>query len=692
MHFSEISFAAGFFLAGLLAVPPRTQAQTIDVVVVTATRIPAAADRIPAAISVVSGKELLDRDAMDMSSALSLVPGVEAPPGGDAGPSSAVPSFWGLHEFDAFLLVVDGVPWGGAFTPSVTTLSFNDIERIEVLKGAAPVMYGATSFVGVVHAIHYPAGEAAKQADIAYGTYGSVRGFASFVLPPLGAWRQSLAVDGESLGFADHREIISNKHVLYRGEGDLGRGRLRVDADVALIRDVPPSPEIRLGTALNTVTPINANFNPADGKIDQDQYHVAMGYTLTTARGAWDTLVSFAYSDITDIRAFLHPDLSGAADTQHQRRYLDDGYLDSHQTYQLSAETTFILGIDLLHGHGQQTTLNGNGGYAVPLDGSVLPPPASGVPVNEIGTVNDRRLFAGQYAQYDWKPNDRSDVTVGLRINEAHEHKDASDFVLPPPLLSTDSVRKTTIRPSETIGVSYIAWAEGKDEFAVYGDYRNAFKPAAIDFGPDFTPALLNSETAQSYEVGFKGAAADGCITYQAEFFLLDFNNLVVRNRTGALVNAAADRLKGSEVGARYQVNAEFAMVASGAYHDARFTRFQFFNGVSNVDVGGNQLTLSPHILTSAGLLYTPNRGINASAVARYVGRRYLDQENTALVGGYTKLDADLGYTWGPLSVTLEGSNLTNRRPPVTSSEFGSQSFYLLPARMTWIRIGYAWR
>src|SRR3977135_1647572 len=106
-----------------------------------------------------------------MATALSLVPGVEAPPGGDAGPSSAVPSFWGLHEFDAFLLVVDGVPWGGAFNPGITTLDFNDVQRVEVLKGAAPVMYGATSFVGVVHVIHYPAGEAAEEADMDYGHY-----------------------------------------------------------------------------------------------------------------------------------------------------------------------------------------------------------------------------------------------------------------------------------------------------------------------------------------------------------------------------------------------------------------------------------------------------------------------------------------------------------------------------------------
>lgn len=678
-------------LAALLATAPRADADTLDVIVITATRIPEPADRVPAAISVVSGKELVARGATDMATALSLVPGVEAPPGGDAGPSSAVPSFWGLHEFDAFLLVVDGVPWGGAFNPSITTLSFNDVQRVEVLKGAAPVMYGATSFVGVVQAIHYPAGEAAEAVDLAYGSYGSERGSASLVLPQWGSWRQSLAVEGQNLGFADAREVVQDERALYRGEGDLGPGRLRIDADVTLVRDVPPSPVIRLGSALNTLTPINANFNPADAKIDQDQYHLAVGYSLPTAWGAWDTLASFAYSDISDIRAFLHPDLSGAADTQRQRRYIDDGYLDSHISYRMSGDTTLIAGADLLYGHGQQTTLNGNSGYTVPLDGTVLPPPTSAVVVNEIGTVNDRRLFAGQYAQLDWKPEDRWDVTAGVRINEAYEHKDASDLVLPPPQLATGSVSKTMIRPSEAAGASYRAWVEGKDELVVYADYRNAFKPSAIDFGPDYTPDLLSPETARSYESGVKGALADARLTYQAELFLLDFYNLVVRNSAGALVNAAGERLKGIEAEGRYQLMSDLALAASASYHDARFTQYQFFDGVSSVDVGGNQLTLSPHILASAGLLYTPERGVNATAVVRYIGRRYLDEENTAGVGGYTALDANLGYAWGRFRVTLEGTNLTNQRPPVISSEFGSESFYLLPARMTWLRLGYTW-
>ena len=683
---------SAFASTGLLASAPPAAAGALDEVVVTATRIPEPADRVPADISVVSGKELVARGASDLATALALVPGVEAPAGGDAGPSSAVPSFWGLHEFDAFLLVVDGVPWGGAFNPAITTLDLTDVERIEVLKGAAPVMYGATSFVGVVHAIHYPAGEAADAADLAFGSYGSVRGSASLALPQVGDYHQSLAIDGQNLGFSDARETVENERVFYCGALNLGTGTLRIDADVTRVRDVPPSPVLRAGGGLTALTPVDANFNPADARIDEDKYHVAVGYTRPTAWGTWETLVSYAFSDITDVRAFLHPDLSGTADTQAQRRHIDDGYVDSHLIHHFGADTTLLVGADLLYGRGRQIGLNGNDGYTVPLDGSVLPPAAASIPVTEIGTTDDRRVFGGEYAQVDWKPDSRWDFVAGIRVNEAYESKKSSDLVLPPPQLDSASVSKTMVRPTETLGVSYRVGAGGGDETVLYADYRNAFKPAAIDFGPDYTPDLLSPETAQSYEVGVKGAAADGRLSFQAELFLLDFSNLVVATESGALANAAGERLKGVEMEGRIAVTTDLAVVASASYHDAAYTHYGFFDGAATVDVAGRQLPLSPHVLAAAGLVFQPPRGLGTTVVARYVGRRYLDEENTAPVGGYFTLDANLGYAWDRYRVTLEGTNLTNQRPPVTSSEFGSQSFYLLPARMTWLRLGYSWR
>ncbi len=163
---------AAVSLGGALAVPATARADSLHTIVVTATRTPEPEGRVPIDISVVSGRTLRALAAHELASALSLVPGVEAPAGGDAGPSGAVPAFWGLPEFDAFLLVVDGVPWGGAFNPAIPTLDLTDVERIEVMKGSAPVMYGATSFVGVVQVLHYPAGQASDEADLSYGSYG----------------------------------------------------------------------------------------------------------------------------------------------------------------------------------------------------------------------------------------------------------------------------------------------------------------------------------------------------------------------------------------------------------------------------------------------------------------------------------------------------------------------------------------
>ncbi|HEY1560065.1 MAG TPA: TonB-dependent receptor [Caulobacteraceae bacterium] len=673
--------------------PPARMARPLtplSEVVVTATRTPEQLGQIPADLSVVSGADLRSHDSWDMAQGLALVPGVEAPAGGDAGPSSAVPSFWGLHEFDAFLLVVDGVPWGGAFNPMITTLDLNDVERVEVLKGAAPVMYGATAFVGVVQTLHYPAGQAADALDIAYGGFGSARGSASLVLPQVGNYQQSLAVDGQSLGFADRRERVADGDLLYRGALDLGAGKLTFDAALTIVRDVPPSPIIRTGDVLTTLTPIDANFNPADARIDQNQYHLAVGWSQPTPLGEWDTLLSATHSDITDVRAFLHPDLSGAADSQDQTRRIEDDYADTHLTNRFG-DLTLITGADLLYGVGVQTTLNGNSGYTVPLSGAVLPPPTSQIPVNEIGKVDDRRVFAGQYAQLDWKPGDRWDVTAGLRLNETWEHKISSDLTLPPPLLLSEVASRTVIRPSETIGASWRAWSQGADELIAYADFRSAFKPSALDFGPDYTPDVLLPETALSYEAGLKSALDDGRLTLQAELFRLDFRNLVVPTPSGALANAAGERLQGVELEGRFQATPDLAIAASFAWHDARFTRYLFVDpdtGAS-VDVAGNELPLSPRILASAGLLYTPPQGLDATLVVNYVGRRFLDEENTAPVGGYAALAATIGYRFGRYAIALEATNLTNQRPPVTASEFGSESFYLLNARMIWLRLGY---
>ena len=105
--------------------------------------------------------------------ALALIGGVSVAPGGDAGPASAVPGLLGVREVDDLLLLIDGIPAGGAFVPQVEAISLNNVERIEVLRGAAPVYFGTTAFAGTINVIHYAAGHAEHAASLRYGSYDS---------------------------------------------------------------------------------------------------------------------------------------------------------------------------------------------------------------------------------------------------------------------------------------------------------------------------------------------------------------------------------------------------------------------------------------------------------------------------------------------------------------------------------------
>ena len=683
--FRASGLAASFLLLATGAATAQ-EATEGGVIEVTATRVPEAADRVPAYINVIDGDDLPTRHVTDLRGALALVAGVEAPSGGDAGPAGAVPSFWGLHEFDAFLLVVDGVPLGGAFNPAIPDLNLTDVERIEVLKGSAPVVYGATAFVGVIQVIHYPAGQSSNAITAGYGSHNSWRAAGSIALPDLGNFKQSLSLSGRRDGFSDPREHVGKFQGLYRAAGPLAGGTVHLDADLQTTSTVPPSPVEREGTALTTLTPLDANYNPTDARIDETRYHGVIGYSHPTPLGVWDTTASLSYAHINAVRGFLRTDLVNA-DSQRQGRNIDDDYVDSHFTTPLGQDANVTWGADLLYGRGSQASQNG--GYFPVLQGGPLPA-TTDLHVDEINAVYDRRVFIGQYAQIDWKFGSRWDVNGGVRLNETSERKRSTHIDGFDPTLDTfDPRTRNVTRLSGAAGLSYRAWDAGLDEAVLYFDYRNTFKPAAFDFGPDNTPPILEPETAQSWEAGVKGRLAAGRLDYKLGLFYLDFANLVVAttdvNGNPIHENAGGEHLKGVEAEGQWHVTSALSISAAGSWHNPRFTHYTATEGGAQVVADSNQLTLSPHWLGSVGLIYSPPSGLFGSATVNYVGARFLDIANTARTGAYATVDAGVGYRWGRYSLAVNGTNLGDQRPPVTASEFGDQSFYRLPGRRVFV-------
>ncbi|MCK9386382.1 MAG: TonB-dependent receptor [Nevskia sp.] len=692
----RVAAAAALFPFSGYAAEPAISNTALEPVQVTATRIPEPANRVPASITLITGDELRARGANDLRTALSFVAGVEASPGGDGGPAGAVAALWGLREMDAYLLVVDGVPWGGAFNPATATVNLNDVERIEVVRGAAPVLYGATSFVGVIHVIHYAAGQSENRIHVGGGRFGSVNGGLSTSLPSLGGYEHSFSIDGERRQFSNKPEDASTGHLLYRGASALGAGKFRVDADITLQAQFPDSPVVREGPALTALTPLDRNFNPSNAKLDENRYHFALGYTLPTLIGAWDTTASYTYSTLRDIRGFLREDLNDDgepnADGFSQHRNILDTYFDSHFTIEPLKDVEVVYGADLLYGLGRQSS--GNFEYAVPLNGPASAPSSNSLNIDEVVSSRDRRAFAGLYLQGDWKPDEAWDFFAGLRLNYTDESKrSALNSNVDPAESTADNASRTKTRLSGTVGASYRFFHQGRDEAVLYADYRNTFKPAAYDFGFEYEPEILKPETAQSYEVGLKGKALDGRLEWDTSAFLLNFKNLVVTGN-GVTENAGAERFQGGEVELRFRpfkqgVLQNYQVLASYSYHDSRFRNYTQDFGGQPLQLRGRQLELSPTHLAAYGLLYAPKQGLNASLIANYVGDRYLNRRNTASAGDYFTYDAQVGYRYHRIGISLNGYNLGNARNPVAESEFGEGSYYRLPARTVLVNLSY---
>src|SRR5882762_9282341 len=459
--------------------PPPQKVPTVqERVEVTVTRLPEDPEDVPAPIEVFSAEELSARGARDLRTAMASAIGVEIAPGGDTGPASSVPAFWGLKEFDAFLLVVDGVPWGGSFNPALTTLDLNDIERIEVLRGPAPVTYGATSFVGVIHIVHKDTAAKERSLTVRGGSYGTFGFQFSTPVPLSGKWSSRLSLDAQREGFSDDRTNYRRGHALWRvGRKGNSANREWFNFDMNWLNQDPASPRVRVGSSLTPLVPVDANNNPNGSFLNDRRFTGAAGFDRSVGSGTWSGTVSLSHSRQSRLRGFLE-DIDAVTDNARgfrQNIHLTDVYADTHASWKVARSLTLLLGADYLHGTGNSRGADFH--YTVPLNG--VPPVSVEVPSPLDVTTNDARNFFGVYTSIEWRPLDRLRIDAGIRLNVTHETQKHDD----PGAGTSDSDRRTKLRPGGSVGFIVTAWKRNQDSVNLYANYRNTFKPAAIDFG-----------------------------------------------------------------------------------------------------------------------------------------------------------------------------------------------------------------
>jgi len=152
--------------------------------VVTASRTPVTADNVARSISIISSEEIKAAPVHSLQDMLLYVEGVNLQRRGPLGTQADVSVRGGT--FEQTLILIDGNkvsdPQTGHHNLNLP-ISLEDVERIEVLRGAASRLFGPNAFGGVINIITRSHSEPELRAEFAGGENGYMSGTASLSLP-----------------------------------------------------------------------------------------------------------------------------------------------------------------------------------------------------------------------------------------------------------------------------------------------------------------------------------------------------------------------------------------------------------------------------------------------------------------------------------------------------------------------------
>lgn len=161
----------------LAALPSVLVAQdSLPATVITATRLPTPINAQTAAVTVLDAQQLRAEGVTHVGDALRRVPGIAMARSSGIGSQHTV--FMRGGQGNYVRVLVDGVainePGG---TLDLGRLTLDDVERIEVVRGPASVLYGSEAVTGVIQIItRRGTGMTRLRSELGGGSFGTVRG------------------------------------------------------------------------------------------------------------------------------------------------------------------------------------------------------------------------------------------------------------------------------------------------------------------------------------------------------------------------------------------------------------------------------------------------------------------------------------------------------------------------------------
>ncbi|SFG92470.1 TonB-dependent siderophore receptor [Methylobacterium gossipiicola] len=622
----------------------------------TATRTDTALRDTPQSVQVVPREVLEDRQDVRLSDALQNVSNVQ--PGGTLQGRSDT---FVIRGFRTQAYAIDGVLLNQANNFLSTQRDLADVERIEVLKGPASVLYGRGDPGGLVNIVTRrptltPSGDLtvqggsfgfarlqgsvsgalpgtegfagrvsfAAQDDPTFRNYGDGRSNSRFFVAPAFTWTPTADTRVEFLAEITRQDSQYDEGLIAR------RGRVPLD-DIARFYGTTNS---RYSGASNFATlRIEHDLTP-DVTLRQIVNVQSGGFDVFAARA---TAVNPAGTLVTRRGSSVESNFA-SLDTQSE-------IVAKFDTFGL--RNTFLAGFEYTNGYRNPYSLQ----TVATTTTSFLNP----VPRINFGAftlqsdIRQRNDLYGVYLQ------DQIDLGAGLQILLGTRMDFGTQFYFNrTPTSRTVPPEQELFGFSPRVGLVY----RPIEPLTFYASYTNSFKPQTDNvLGVNNPPP----ETGVQYEVGARYDLVPDRLTLSAAAFSITRQNVSANDpvNTGFSVITGEQRSEGIEVDLAGEILPGWKIIGGLGYLDARITRDTTF-------AVGNRLVGVPAFSGSVWSTYQiPDgewRGLGVGFGATYVGARFGDLNNSYKVGAYTRLDAAVFYDYERYRFALNLRNLTDAR------------------------------
>jgi len=567
-----------------------------------------------------------------------------------------------------------------------------DLERVEVLRGPASVLYGQGTPSGVINMVtKRPLDTPFHEVGVEYGTFNKKRTTFDLSGPidDQGVYAYRVAglfdeADGQVEHTETRRQSLSSSFTWRPDEATSLTllGHFQKDPQGASYGSVPA-----WGSVLHSPTGRRIDVDFYDGEKNfekSDREYYSLGYAFEHhVDDVWTVRQNARYLRAEGVyRSLYNSYLRADYRTSKRSTIATDVDMDAYNLdNQLQAkfdtgplQHTLLMGLDY-----QNTSTDTKAGYGSGPDLDIFDP-VYGAPVATPAFTTDatsRSEQTGVYLQEQMKW-DQWVLLLGGRYDWA----------------STDSTTKTLSSGAKSkssldskaftgrVGLVYLF----ENGLAPYASYAESFNPQS---GTGYGGSVFKPTEGKQYEIGIKYQPPGSNSFITAAIFDLRQSNVptIDPDPTHLCGNGRCNiqdgeqQSRGFELEGKASLNGNLDITAAYAYLDNRASKSNStaqYAPVSDVGVGpaipvkGTTTYGLPRHTASAWADYTFHdgqlKGFGAGAGARYVGSSWGDTANTLKVPGYTLFDAAVHYDIANIAnpkdnlrLALNATNLANK-------------------------------